>query len=42
MYKGGFMGGGDYRYGINYEYDKLVNQLSCRLEIPKNVPRKVR
>lgn len=42
MYKGGFMGGRDYRYGISFEYDKKSNVPSCTLDIPRDVPRKVR
>lgn len=42
MYKGGFMGGQDYRYGINFEYDKLTNKPDCQINIPRDVPRKVR
>lgn len=42
MYKGGFMGGGDYRYGISFEYDKVTNRSGCGLDIPQDIPRKVR
>ena len=42
MYKGGFMGGQDYRYGISFEYDKLSNKPNCQINIPRDIPRKVR
>ena len=42
MYKGGFMGGHDYRYGISFEYDEFSNSSACKLNIPRDVPRKVR
>lgn len=42
MYKGGFMGGHDFRYGISFEYDRTNNASICFLEVPRDVPRKVR